>query len=154
MRYHTNELSFERPDWLVDRTHHMFAVEGSRGGAGPSPFNVVLSRSPLEDETLDEVADRILSELAAALDGFEPGPREAATIAGEPARILQFQWTQNGQRLFQRQAVVIRDGPDGRVLHQVAATASGDARQRHVAGFDAVLASLRFRGADGDGRPE
>jgi len=57
---------------------------------------VVLSRSPLEDETLEEVADRIVRELAAALDGFEAGPRETASVAGEPARILQFQWTQNG----------------------------------------------------------
>jgi len=40
------------------------------------------------------------------------------------------------------------------VLHQVTATVSGDACQRHVAGFDALLASIRFRGADGDGRPD
>lgn len=49
---------------------------------------------------------------------------------------------------------MIREGPGGRVLHQVTATVSGDACQRHVAGFDALLASIRFRGADGDGRPD
>jgi hypothetical protein len=148
MRHQTNELSFDRPDWLLDRTHHMFAVSAQ----GASPFNVVMSRSAIEDETLDEMADRILRDLGQALDAFAAGPRETATVAGVPARILQFQWKQNGQRLYQRQAVLVKEGPNGRTLHQIAATASEDARQRHVAGFNDILASLRFRGAEGDGR--
>lgn len=150
MRHHTNELSFERPDWLIDRTHHMFAVSTD----GPSPFNIVLSRTPLGAETLDEMVDRILKELAARLDGFAPGTRETATVAGVPARVLVFQWDQGGQRLYQRQAVLVREGPGGRALHQIAATASGDARQAHVAGFADLLASLRFRGDEGDGRAD
>ena len=148
MRHQTNELSFERPEWLLDQTHHLFTVTPE----GPSPFNLVLSRAAVDDETLDEMVDRIIHDLSAALDGFAAGPREAAVVGGEPARIFRFQWVQNGQRLYQRQAVVVRDGPGGRVLHQIAATASEDARQRHVAGFDDLLASLRFRGPESDER--
>ena len=150
MRHHTNELSFEGPDWLIDRTHHMFAVAPH----GPSPFNIVLSHSPIEDESRDEIADRILRELATALDDFTPGTREMATVAGGPALVLQFQWNQGGQHLYQRQAVLVREEQGTRTLHQIAATASGDARQRHVAGFTERVASLRFRGDEGDGRAD
>ena len=148
MRHQTNELSFERPEWLLDQTHHLFTVTPQ----GPSPFNVVLSRSAIDDETLDEVTDRIVRDLGSVLEGFAAKSREALVVGGEPARILQFEWLQNGQRLYQRQAVVVRDGPEGRVLHQIAATASEDARQRHVAGFAQLLASLEFRGSEHDGR--
>lgn len=148
MRHHTNELSFERPDWLVDRTHHIFGVAVE----GPSPFNIVVSHTPIEDETLDEMADRVIRELGTTLDAFAAGPRQPVTIADRSALIIQFDWTQNGQRLYQRQAMVIQEGPAGRVLHQIAATASGDARQRHVAAFADVIATLRFRGTEGDGR--
>lgn len=128
----------------------MFAVAQQ----GPSPFNIVVSRTPVDDETLDEMADRIIRDLGAALADFAAGPRQAATVAGSPALILQVEWTQNGQRLYQRQAVLVHEGNDGRVLHQIAATASGDARQRHVAAFNDVIASLRFRGTEGDGRTD
>lgn len=148
MRHHTNEVSFERPDWLLDRTNHLFTVATD----GPSPFNVVLSHTPIEDETLDEVTDRILRDLKAALDDFTARPPEEATVAGEHARILQFQWQQNGKRLYQRQAIVIQQRAGGRILHQIAATASEDARQRHVAGFAEMLATVRFRGGEGDER--
>lgn len=150
MRHHTNDLSFERPDWLVDRTHHLLSVSEE----GPSAFNIVLSRTPVERETLDEIADRIATELAATIEGFVAGPRQNATVAGRPALILQCEWTQNGQHLYQRQAVLIADTPEGRVLHQITATASGDAKQRHTAAFPAVLASLRLRGDEGDARDE
>jgi hypothetical protein len=150
MRHHTNELSFERPDWLIDRTHHMFAVAPH----GPSPFNVVVSHSPIANESLDEIVDRILSELGSTLDGFAPGTREATTVAGMPATVVQFQWNQGGQRLYQRQAVLIREKEGTRMLHQIAATASGGAQQRHVMGFAEMLATLRFRGDEGDGRAD
>ncbi len=148
MRHHTNEISFERPDWLLDRTNHLFTVAAD----GPSPFNVVLSHTPIEEETLDEMTDRILRDLEAALDDFAAGTSEEAVVAGERARILQFEWQQNGRRLYQRQAIVIQQRADGRILHQIAATASEDARQRHVAGFAGMLATVRFRGGEGDGR--
>jgi len=48
--------------------------------------------------------------------------------------------------------VLVREGGTGRVLHQIAATASEDARQRHVAAFAGILSTLRFRGQEGDGR--
>jgi hypothetical protein len=148
MRHHTNEVSFERPDWLLDRTNHLFTVAAD----GPSPFNLVLSHTLIEDETLDEVTDRILRDLKAVLDDFVVGTPEEAMVAGEHARILQFQWQQNGRQLYQRQAIVIQQRSDGRILHQIAATASEDARQRHVAGFAEMLTTIRFRGGEGDGR--
>lgn len=148
MRHHTNELSFDRPDWLLDRTHHLFALSEQ----GPSPFNIVLSRTPVGNETLDEIADRIARELAATLDDFTAGARESTTVAGRPALISQCEWTQTGQRLYQRQAALIQETPEGRTLHQITATASRDAQQRHTAAFGTLLASLHFRGDEGDDR--
>lgn len=150
MRHHTNDLSFERPEWLIDRTHHMFAIATQ----GASPFNIVVSRTPIEDETLAEMADRIVRDLGATLDAFAVGPRQSATIADRPAIIIQFDWTQNGQRLYQRQALLVNEGPTGRALHQVAATANGDARQRHIVAFSDLITTLRFRGTEGDGRTD
>lgn len=147
MQHYTNELIFDRPDWLIDRTYHMFAATAQ----GQSPFNIVLSRTSIEDETLDQLADRIVRDLAAALDNFIVGPRQAVTIADRPALILQSQWTQNGLPLYQRQAMLVREGPGGRVLHQITGTASEDARQHHLAAFGDLLASLRFRN-EMDGR--
>ena len=150
MRHHTNELSFERPDWLLDRTHHLFTVEPD----GPSPFSVVISHTPIEDEKLDEMVDRIVHDLGRALEDFKLTTRTTDVVAGEEAVILQFEWSQAGQRLFQRQAALIHEGPAGRMLHQLAATATADARPRHVTGFKELLTTLQFRGADGDGRAD
>lgn len=150
MRHQTNELSFERPEWLLDRTHHLFTVEPE----GPSPFSVVVSKTAIEDETLDEMLDRIIADLGRLLEDFTLTSRRPDKVGGEDAVILQFEWTQAGQRLFQRQAAVIHEGPTGRLLHQLAATATSEARPRHVAGFSDLLATLQFRGADGDGRAD
>jgi hypothetical protein len=144
VRHRTNELSFERPDWLFDRTYHLFTVAPE----GPSPFSVVISKLPIEDETLEEMVDRIVHDLQHSLDAFTLNLRKSDKVAGEDAVILQFEWTQEGRQLFQRQAALIREGPSGRLLHQVAATATSDARPRHVAGFTELLATLRFRDAD------
>ena len=76
------------------------------------------------------------------------GSREVATVGGETAAILQFRWLQNGQQLFQRQAALVHDGVGGRALYQLAATATGDARPRHVAAFAELISTLRFRGTD------
>jgi len=44
--YHTNELSFDLPEAIKDKTHHIFSLTD----AGPSPFNLVISRHPIGDE--------------------------------------------------------------------------------------------------------
>lgn len=148
MRHQTNELSFERPEWLLDRTNHIFAVTAE----GPSPFNIVMSRTSIEDETLDQMTERVLRELGTTLEAFDARSPQITTVASRQAMLIEFDWLQNGQRLYQRQALLIEERPEGRVLHQIAATASADARQGHVAGFNALLTTLRFRGTEGDGR--
>jgi hypothetical protein len=46
--HHTHELSFELPDGLEDRTHHIFTLRDD----GPSELTVTLSRQPIsESET-------------------------------------------------------------------------------------------------------
>lgn len=148
MRHVTNELSFEKPAGLHDRTHHILAVAPD----GPSPLTIVISRHPIDRaETLAGVADRVLAELARALDDFTLLSRGSATVADQDAVVLQFRWRQGADVLFQKQAAFfLDDEPSGRQLVQIAATAGEAATAAQVAMLDTVLATLRLREAEPD----
>lgn len=140
--HYTNELIFERPPGLVDRTAHVLAA----GEGGPTPFTIVISKSSLDPfDTLATMVDRIEAELSRSLEAFRLTARKDDVVAGQPAVLLQFQWVQNGVQLFQKQAAFIAPLAEGPTLMQVAATATAEAAPDHAAGFSAMLASLRLR---------
>lgn len=143
--HYTNELIFERPDALTDRTAHIFAA----GAAGPSPFTIVITKSAVEAaDTLAIMMDRIEEALAASLEDYRRTAREDGEVAGQPAVLLRFQWMQNGNPLYQKQAAFIADTASGRTLIQVAATATGEATAEQAASFDRMIATMTLRPAD------
>ena len=63
-RFLTNELSFVRPENLKDKTFHVFTLTD----IGPSPFSLVVGRSPAEqDADLETLAQQLLGELKKTL---------------------------------------------------------------------------------------
>ena len=141
MKQFTNELSFDRPPGLFDRTHHIFTVAED----GPSPFTVVISKTRVANELLEEMADRIVVELSRTLDDFALASRGPAVVGGRNGTVLQFEWKQAGETLRQKQVAMIHEAADGRFLLQITATATGAATAEQLAMLDTVLASAQFR---------
>ncbi|WP_122252851.1 DcrB-related protein, partial [Pseudomonas savastanoi] len=63
-RFHTNELSFIRPQGFKDKTFHVFTLTD----IGPSPLSVVIGRTPVEaDSDLETMSQMLLEDLKKAL---------------------------------------------------------------------------------------
>lgn len=141
--YYTNEFSFDLPDELEDKTHHLFAM----GDEGPSPFNVVVTRNPIEEqETLQSYADRLVRELHKALPQFRLAARQDLVVAGRAALELRYRWTNQGVTMHQTQvSFFFERAPRKRQVVQITATSTDQKPEVWDAEFHRILASLRLR---------
>jgi hypothetical protein len=141
--YHTNELSFDLPEDFKDKTHHIFSLTD----AGPSPFNLVISRHPIGDEeTLETYGERLASELAQSLPKFELIRSRLILVAGQAGWGLEYRWLNQGQWLHQRQATLFHEADAGaRLAVQFTATVAGDFSDRWKQVFADILGSIRLR---------
>jgi len=140
--YQTNELIFDLPDSLKDKTHHIFSLTDD----GPSPFTLVISRhSVAVDETLNAYGDRLIGEMRKALPAFELQDRTLTLVAGEPALRLAYHWGQNGQKLHQIQVTVFRIAALNRKQAiQFTATGHDDISPDWQSSFAQIVASIRL----------
>jgi hypothetical protein len=140
-----NELSFELPQTLHDKTMHVFALTDD----GPNEFNVVVSRAKItKEDDLAEFADRLSDELKRALPKFQLKRRQEARVDQSPAIELYYAWTNNGIAMQQRQAIVFvqsaSDASEPEAL-LIAATCAKNFNEHWHATFDSILASTRLR---------
>lgn len=139
-----NELSFELPTALNDKTIHVFALTDD----GPNEFNLVISRAKVGiDDTLEEFADRLTAELKRALPKFQLKQRQEARIDDSPAIELLYSWNNQGVPMQQRQTVALvqsASSEEPEVL-MVAATCTNAFNDHWHATYDAMLASMKLR---------
>lgn len=141
--YYANDFTFEIPASLKDKTHHILASADE----GPSDFNIVIARSPIDPtETLDTYAEKLLKELAKALSKYRLLARNTIEVAKLPALQIDYQWANEGQQLSQRQVSFIWDMPEhGPRLVQITATAQGAFTIEHVETLTNLIATLQLR---------
>ncbi|MFQ6572131.1 DcrB-related protein [Pseudomonas sp. UM16] len=145
-RFHTNELSFVRPQNLKDKTFHVFTMTD----IGPSPFSFVVGRSPVApDADLETLAQQLLGELKKSLSHVEwIEPVTPVEVAGLGARRVEFRWRQQGQPVHQLQLIFMHhDEHLQPLLMQITGTSNNPkgmtAEERH--NFNAMVETLELR---------
>lgn len=142
----TNELSFVRPENLKDKTFHVFTLTD----IGPSPFSLVVGRSPAEpDSDLETLAQQLLGELQKSLSHLHwIEPVTPAEIAGVEARRVEFRWRQQGKPVHQIQLIFLHEDEYNRpLLMQITGTSNsptGMSMDERNA-FQSLVASVDLR---------
>lgn len=138
--YRTNELSLDLPRQLKDKSLHIFTAVDD----GPSPFSLVISRTPVAaTETLASFGRRLLGELSRALADFQLLRNEPTTVDKEPALLLEYLWTNQGAPMRQCQVSLLHTRAPGAVQAvQITATMAVPTDESWTALFDGMLASI------------
>ncbi|MCX7111602.1 MAG: DcrB-related protein [Candidatus Methylumidiphilus sp.] len=141
--YYTNELIFDLPEGLKDKTYHIFSISED----GPSEFNLVISRNPISnEETLESYGRRLKTEMEKALPNFKSHGCGIILVAGMPCWGLEYSWQNQAQWLHQRQVNLFHEVKSGqRQVLQITATVVGEFTQHWKDTFASVLGSLRMR---------
>jgi len=145
LRYQTNELSFLRPAGFLDQTFHIL----NQPQTVPSPFSIVIGRSPISDgETLEAIAQRLLREMKDSLGEFELIVFQEGTVDGIPGRAIEYRWQQQDKPLQQIQILFLHQDEQGDpLLLQITGTSSNpqgltdEERQR----FGQFVTSVQLR---------
>ncbi|MGJ7549083.1 DcrB-related protein [Pseudomonas alloputida] len=142
----TNELSFIRPENLKDKTFHVFTLTD----IGPSPFSLVVGRSPVEpDADLEIVAQQLLGELGKSLSHVQwIEPVSPAVVAGLEARRVEFRWRQQGKPVHQVQLIFLhQDEKNQPLLMQITGTSNNPKGMTvdERSAFDSVVESIQLR---------
>ncbi|AAZ33694.1 DcrB-related protein [Pseudomonas savastanoi pv. phaseolicola] len=145
-RFHTNELSFIRPQGFKDKTFHVFTLTD----IGPSPLSVVIGRTPVEaDSDLETMSQMLLEDLKKALSHLEWVEALCpAEVAGVEARRVEFKWRQQGLPVHQLQLIFLHKDEQGHpLLMQITATSnhpSGMTPEERTT-FYSVIETLQLR---------
>jgi hypothetical protein len=142
--YHTNDLSFDLPARLKDKTMHMFTLNDQ----GPSEFSMVLSHADtLPEEELDDFSARLIQEMGRALPKFQLRHSKESLLDGGAAIDLAYSWRKDGIFMHQRQVITLTQGvaPDSTRAVMIAATCLGSFGDEWNQTFDRLLASVRLR---------
>ncbi|AHG43348.1 hypothetical protein N018_25195 [Pseudomonas syringae CC1557] len=153
-RFHTNELSFIRPQGFKDKTFHVFTMTD----IGPSPFSLVVGRSPvIPGADLETMAQQLLAELKKSLSHAEwIEPVTPVVVAGLDARRVEFRWRQQGQPVHQLQLIFLHhDEHRQPLLMQITGTSNNPqgmtAEERQY--FDSIVETLELRQSPGPDEP-
>jgi hypothetical protein len=110
MAYQTNELTFELPQGLKDKSMNIFTLHDD----GPSEFSMVISRVPLhEGQTLADYTALQVQEMQKKMPAFSLLAQSQRQVAGEPAAFVEFVWRAEAGIMHQRQ---VSFAPPGRGL--------------------------------------
>ncbi|MFJ3107051.1 MULTISPECIES: DcrB-related protein [Pseudomonas] len=145
-RFLTNELSFVRPENLKDKTFHVFTLTD----IGPSPFSLVVGRSPAEqDADLETLAQQLLGELKKTLSHVQwIEPVTPVEVAGLEARRVEFRWRQQGQPVHQVQLIFLHHDEHKRPLLMQITGTSNNAKgmtEDERSAFNTLVDSLQLR---------
>ncbi len=141
--YYTNELTFDLPEPLIDKTHHIFSLTQE----GPSEFNLVISRHPIKQgETLPSYGDRLVTEMEKTLPQFELLAKNDIIVAKHSALKLSYSWVQQGQVLHQIQVSFFYCPiPSQQQIIQITATTLNKFSNEWEQTFVKLLDSVRLR---------
>ena len=142
-RYRTNELEFDLPEVLEDKTHHIFSLPGD----GPSAFSLVISRSPVgPEENPQSYGERLTAELERSLPQFSLLNQRPGLIGEHSCWAIDHRWKNQGQWLHQRQANIFYKSVSGKpMVVQLTTTVTGDFTEEWSATFLEILQSIQFR---------
>ncbi|KPY95944.1 hypothetical protein ALP50_04134 [Pseudomonas syringae pv. spinaceae] len=153
-RFQTNELSFIRPEGFKDKTFHVFTMTD----IGPSPFSLVVGRSPvIPGADLETMAQQLLAQLKKSLSHAEwIEPVTPVVLAGLDARRVEFRWRQQGQPVHQLQLIFLHhDEHQQPLLMQITGTSNNPqgmtAEERQY--FDSIVETLELRQPLGPDEP-
>jgi hypothetical protein len=143
--HYTNELVFDLPEPLIDKTHHIFTLTEE----GPSEFNLVINHHAIEqDESLQSYGSKLSAEMEKSLPQYQLQSSGDMKVADQDALWLIYSWVQHNQKLHQAQANFFLDkGPGKRQLIQITATTLGGFTDEWKRTFETFLASVKPRQA-------
>lgn len=150
-RYHTNEMSFDRPVELKDKSLHMLTLNEN----GPSPFSLMITRGTIEEtETLNEAASRVVGECEKVMhDAVLVEPITSCQIDELDSVRVEYRWRQHGMLLHQQHHMVIRRDEYGQ-HHLIQFTATSNSptgfSQQNRELLASFLASIQWRQVDRD----
>lgn len=142
--YHTNDLSFDLPARLKDKTMHMFTLSDQ----GASEFSLVLSHAAtLPEEELDDFSARLIQEMGRALPKFQLRHSRESLLDGAPAIDLAYSWRKDAIFMHQRQVITLAEGmaPGSTQAIMIAATCLGSFGDEWNQTFERLLASVRLQ---------
>ncbi|CUI07028.1 DcrB-related protein [Massilia antarctica] len=144
MLYHANDLIFELPARLKDKTMHMFTLSDD----GASEFSMVVSHAETQPgEALEEFGARLIQEMMRALPKFQLRHNLDAVLDNAAALDLAYSWRRDGIFMHQRQVIALTQGdsPGSTRAILIAATCLSAFSDEWSAAFDRVLASVKLR---------
>lgn len=141
--YQTNDLSFDLPARLKDKTMHMFTLSDQ----GASEFSLVLSHADtLPEEELDDFSARLIQEMGRALPKFQLRHNRESLLGGAAAIDLAYSWRKDGIFMHQRQVITLAEGvtPGSNRALMIAATCLGSFGDEWNQAFERLLESVRL----------
>ena len=139
MTYRTNEMTFDLPQGLKDKSLNVFALTDE----GPSEFSFVISRVPIhQDQTLADYTSLLIAEMQTKMPSFALLNRSERKVAGEPATYLEFVWKAEDGMMHQRQVIFAPPGRDIALLFT--GTCPGRFTSTHAEAFEAAVDSVKL----------
>lgn len=142
--YQTREFSFDQPDALIDKTHHIF----SRSDDAPSSFTLAITRHPTAaNESHNRQGDRLVGEPQRSFPSFELRKQAVAVVGNEPFLRLAHYQGKNDQRLHQILVRLFRRAmPDQeQAVQSTTTTDQSELSPNWQSAFSRLLASVRTR---------
>jgi len=140
MTYRTNELEFELPSGLKDKSMNIFTLHDD----GPSEFSMVISRVPLhEGQTVADYTKLQVQEMQKKMPGFSLLSQSEKTVGGETGAFLEFLWRADGGIMHQRQVSL---APPGRKLVMIiTGTCQNRFSPKWEQAFESVINSINLQ---------
>jgi len=141
MTYRTNELTFNLPDGLLDRTVNIFSLTDE----GPSEFGLVVTRVPLKaGQSLHSYAATQVAEMRTRMPQFVLIHEIEGVVRGQPAMLLEFTWRSESMTLHQRQVSFRMNALGGPVVVMMTGTCRDRFSPKWNKAFEAAVESVQF----------
>jgi len=144
--YHANDLIFELPAGLKDKTHHVFTVTDE----GPSPFNIVISRAMVDpSETIQSYGARLIADLQRSLPRFSLTSYQEVKVDGSLALRIEYSWNRENISMRQVQfSIFPAVNSVTRKVIQITGTSSGPLSGNWDAAFTTLIATIRLQSSE------
>lgn len=141
--YHVQEVTFDLPPSLKDKTVNLFVLNES----GASDFSFVISRDLVKPGlTLLRYSERLIMEMESRMPELNMQSRTEVIINETPAVLLDYTWVSDGVRLAQRQLILLVKPPGAKSPQALLLTFTArEWSPQSDAAYQQVVSSLRFR---------
>ncbi|NUU67682.1 DcrB-related protein [Enterobacteriaceae bacterium BIT-l23] len=150
--YILQEATLSLPDIFKDRTMNLFTLNEN----GASDFTFVVSRATAEiQDTVDNVAARIINELETTVPKFKLISLNKREVSGEPAVEICYQFFSDNTQVIQRQTVVLlNDAPVGKKIVCYTGTCPGEFTGYYKKQYGEIIKSIKFHHNSDNDKPE